>query len=507
MRLPRLVHRLGAAAAAFTTGAALLVSAVPALAAPAASADLEFRVAGESVVRTATKPLWLQLHNNGPAAATNIIVTIDISGLDQDQLVATLPSDEGCEAEGTKAVCRVGGLAPGENLPPSAVVVVTSVKDGTGVVDAGSISVTVTSDTPDSNPGNNKKATVPLKVSPLAVDMNVAAADVYSDLETRAPVAPGESAPLNFVIANYGNTPARGIFYALSLPRYVTFKKTFPYCRYNEAKTVAACTSPDVVEPGLTVAPLDAFEVTVSDEAPGPVALTDGIIAGGALGPAEAPVDPVTLDSPGDRGRTLKVSGSGSGDPKRREADPSDNFARFTVFAGQNDNDLSVTSGSGSGAVGATVQITVKVSNAGPAASPDTVVKVTAPTGTVLTAVPGGCVIEAGGRTAVCEGELGAKESDQGVFSFKISSATVGADGKAEISGSVKDREPKNNSAAITITVTPGGGNGGGGGLPITGANAALIGGVGAAVVVLGVVLFLSTRRRKVMLVTPSEDN
>jgi hypothetical protein len=46
---------------------------------------------------------------------------------------------------------------------------------------------------------------------------------------------------------------------------------------------------------------------------------------------------------------------------------------------------------------------------------------------------------------------------------------------------------------------------GGGGGLPVTGARAGLVGGVGAAVVVLGAVLFLVARRRRLVMVTPAE--
>ncbi|GIJ47336.1 hypothetical protein Val02_42220 [Virgisporangium aliadipatigenens] len=503
-----MVHRIGASAAAFTTGAALLLAAVPAQAAPAGSADLEFRVAGESVVRTATKPFWLQLSNNGPAPATNIRVTIELHDIDASEVEVVLPDDNGCVATGTKAVCRVGGLAPGENLPPFSVLTVTSVNaEGAGVVDAGSVSVSVESDTPDSNPANNKKSTVPLKVSPLAVDMQVTLADVYADLDTKAPVPPGETVELNISLINWGTAPAVGVFYAVSLPRYVTFANTVPGCVYNPMKTVAACMSPDAVDPLVTVLPLTPFKVTVSEKAPGPAALTNGIVAGGALGPDEAPVDPVELDSVGDTGKSFRVSKAGL--VRKAEADPTDNFGRFSVHTGPNYSDLAITAGSASGAVGATVTVAVKVTNNGKAASPETVVKVTAPSGTQLTGAPGGCAIDQAGKTATCEGELDAGDSDEGGFAFKIQNATVGGDGVATISGSNADPEPKNNSAKVTITVTTGGGPGNPGnpGLPITGVNAMIIGGVGAAVVALGVVLFLTTRRRKVMLVTPSEDN
>jgi hypothetical protein len=50
------------------------------------------------------------------------------------------------------------------------------------------------------------------------------------------------------------------------------------------------------------------------------------------------------------------------------------------------------------------------------------------------------------------------------------------------------------------------GGGGGGGGLPVTGAQAGLIGGVGLGVVAVGGVLFLMARRRRVVLVTPGDE-
>ncbi|WBB65440.1 LPXTG cell wall anchor domain-containing protein [Micromonospora sp. WMMD812] len=71
-------------------------------------------------------------------------------------------------------------------------------------------------------------------------------------------------------------------------------------------------------------------------------------------------------------------------------------------------------------------------------------------------------------------------------------------------------------SAQPTPTPTPtpggtaspgtGGGAGGGGGLPVTGVQAGLIGGIGAAVLLAGGALLLLSRRRKVVLVTPGDE-
>jgi LPXTG-motif cell wall-anchored protein len=56
------------------------------------------------------------------------------------------------------------------------------------------------------------------------------------------------------------------------------------------------------------------------------------------------------------------------------------------------------------------------------------------------------------------------------------------------------------------IVAGTGGEGGGGGSLPVTGAQAGLIGGIGAVVVALGAVLFFVARRRKVVLVTPQDE-
>jgi hypothetical protein len=167
-----------------------------------------------------------------------------------------------------------------------------------------------------------------------------------------------------------------------------------------------------------------------------------------------------------------------------------------------NPADLQVFGGSGSGALGDTVTIPVKVKNDGPASSPFTTLVVTAPTGTELVDVPTGCEFTTAGKVAKCEGLLAAHEEETGNFAFKIASTTIANDGKATISGTLDDPKPENNTAAIVITI----GDGGGGGLPITGVKVSVIGGTGAAVLVAGVALLLFARRRRVQVVTPSED-
>jgi hypothetical protein len=143
------------------------------------------------------------------------------------------------------------------------------------------------------------------------------------------------------------------------------------------------------------------------------------------------------------------------------------------------------------------VKITVTVENKGPASSPSTTVTVTAPTGTELVDMPTNCEFTTPGKAATCEGLLSAGEKNSGVFSFKIAATSVANDGKATIEGTLADPDPSNNTAAIVITID--------GGLPITGVKVSVIAGTGVAVLLVGALLFLLARRRRIELVTPSD--
>ncbi|MFU8851727.1 cell wall anchor protein [Micromonospora sp. SL1-18] len=75
------------------------------------------------------------------------------------------------------------------------------------------------------------------------------------------------------------------------------------------------------------------------------------------------------------------------------------------------------------------------------------------------------------------------------------------------------DLDPSDNTDGFAVVVAAKGGGGGGvgggddeGGLPVTGAKAGLIGGIGAAVLLAGGAMFLVARRRRVVLVTPGDE-
>jgi hypothetical protein len=498
------------------TGAAVLLAAPPALAEPA-GADVQVKIAGSKVsIDTAGKPFFVHMFNDGPATAENIVVKVDLGDLDRTKLGIEEPT--GCgDPDGSIYTCSVGSLLPGENNNVFSPFSVLWLEDGATEGSAGSFTVEVTSDTPDPNGDNNKKITVPVEITPLAYDLYVAVSqDVWANPDAGTDplrrVNPGETVPLLFDFFNASDSTARDIVWKVTLPPYMTFASGDKHdgCEYNDTRTVVSCELP-----GAEIGPGDALSlligepimVTLAADAPGPGALTGGIIDAGAKTlvapvPVEAAArataavaqDVKVTEASNDLKNKAAAAGVDGGD----DADPSDNVAHFSVHTAANPADLQVTGGSGSGAVGDTVTIAVKVKNNGPASSPSTTVTVTAPTGTELVDVPTGCEFVTAGKVAKCEGLLAAGEEDSGNFAFKIAASTVAADGKAEIAGTLADPNEANNTSPITITIT--------GGLPITGVKVSVIGGIGVAVLLAGAVLFLLARRRRVVMVTPSND-
>lgn len=504
MRLPRNPSsrtRAASGAVAFFVGTALVLAATPAQAAPT-GADVEFRVQGEGVVQFASKPFFVALTNHGPETAENIVIKVDVAGLDSAKISIEAP--QGCDIDGTIYTCRFGSLLSGENDASFSPLDVTGLAvQGDEPVSAGSYTVVVTSDTPDPDPGNNKEVTVPVTVHPFGVDLHTFAQDVWADQFTRGePVKPGATAPLVFVFINNGDQTVQDIAWKVSLPRFTSFAASGnpDFCKYNEQRTTATCRirGAMIAPQGGTLAFADPMIVRVAGDAPGPVSLSGGII--GAAGAAEAPsVSALAAARANEAAAPGEIVTRSGNDPDNDlDTDPSDNAATFSVHTAANPADLAVTAGSGSGAVGATVNIAVKVANKGPASSPGTTVLVSAPSGTELVDMPTGCEFETAGKVARCQGPVEAGEESTGTFAFRILSSPVGTDGKAEISGTLDDPDESNNKATITITIS--------GGLPITGTKVSVIGGVGAAVLVAGVVLFLVARRRRVVLVTPTDD-
>ncbi|GAB2928933.1 hypothetical protein GCM10027280_15520 [Micromonospora polyrhachis] len=480
---------------------------------PTASADLNLFIGGSKVVKNAAiKQFRIQLSNQGPDVSQGIRVTIDASRIKQDVLAFGLPSGPDCDPAGpAKVTCFLGDLADGASLNDfPALFATTPKKQG----NAGSFTVTVTSATADPDTSNNK-TTVDVQAAPAGYDLAAVAYDVYADPIAKTPIAPGGTGELDWALYNEGSRAAKGIKFEIVLPSWTTFAERRSGCTYNDDNNHAVCTRPNrTVRPGEVFQMAKPMKVKVSPTAPGPMALGGGGVVGYGL------ADPT--DEGGARASTVDdtvVRPAEAKDRERREADPGDNGAGFSVFASANSIDLAIGSTPAQGAVGAVVEVTFNVANNGPATG-GARLRVKAPSGTLaLKPAPGTfptCLdgagnwefVEAAELRCTFESEFQPGRAFDFKLRFRIVSAPVAANGTIEVSNELPSPEskPADNTAAIIITVHGGSDGGGGGGLPVTGVQAGLIGGIGAAVVVAGVVLFLLARRRRVVLVTPADE-
>src|SRR5690606_33245360 len=187
-----------------------------------------------------------------------------------------------------------------------------------------------------------------------------------------------------------------------------------------------------------------------------------------------------------------------SGSKKPSEVDGDDNSAAFAVLTKKNPVDLAVSATKASGKVGDVVKVRVTVRNNGPADANGFAATVALPKGTKLAKVPQACDYNSDRRTLLCNAgnmiDKGGKPAKQDLL-LRITSDEVSA-GSVKVKSNVPDRNKGNNSARIQISLGEGGGSGGG--LPVTGVSLTGVIAAGAVAVVLGGVLALLARRRRV---------
>jgi LPXTG-motif cell wall-anchored protein len=240
-------------------------------------------------------------------------------------------------------------------------------------------------------------------------------------------------------------------------------------------------------------------------------------------------------------------TGPGSAKPAP-EIEPADNDVAYQIATGANPADLVVTAGKATGKVGDTVDMRIDVKNRGPADAPSWRAELTAPTGTKFVGTTDAwCGKASPAKPAsklVCDHPallpVSAGPYTAGISftaKVKILSANVGGDGLVTVSQPGTEKNAADNKARIQIEV-PGAGNGNGGGagggpaggaaggpaggaaggpaggggaapasggLPVTGSQVALIATAGGIALLIGAVLFVLTKRRRVALVTPDE--
>jgi hypothetical protein len=508
LRMSRASTRLAGLATLAVVGS--LSAAVPAFAADE-QADLSVSVAASTVAVGAPKFMSVRIDNHGPATARGISVTIDVSGLDTSKvgvqnfgvfLAGEVVGQSGtCDTNGTKATCTL------DQLPDGAHEEAQFELDGLAAGDAGSFSASVSSSgTTDPDTTNNTvKQSLTVRDVGDAVDMIAVAWDLYENSSERIPVMAGTTASLTFAMINGGTATASGVEVTITLPEHTAFAVVPSICDLNTARTVATCTDKEAVVPygfGFVVDP-DTFRVRVDDDAPAPAGLTGGVVKVEALGQAPAAASAPRPHLAGFSPDTDTVI-------PPAEVDNGDNTDAYTVFTAKAQPiDMSAHTTPAEGTVGGTVEVRGVVSNDSSLFAPNVLYTVVAPSGTQLTSRPVGCRTLVPGHKYVCRvGELEPMPSENHAWpvgiSLKIVSANVGDDGYLSVTSEAKDPNPANNVAKIVLTVK-GSGGGEGGGLPITGAKAGLIGGTGGAVLLAGLAVLVMARRRRVVMVTPTD--
>lgn len=140
--------KLGLAGGAFLAVAALL----PATALAPADLSITKSDSPDPVTEGQQLTYTIEVRNDGPDSATNVVVTDNLSPSDMD-LVSTTPSQGSCDVQGNKDItCNLGTVISGGTA--TVTIVVTTKKPG-------SISNTasVTSDIADPQPANNAATT------------------------------------------------------------------------------------------------------------------------------------------------------------------------------------------------------------------------------------------------------------------------------------------------------------------------------------------------------------
>jgi hypothetical protein len=332
--------KLGQRALLRTGAATIGLVAVAAFAAPAVAADgtdLEVRLDGGTIAEGAERRMaTVSVINNGPYGATAVTIAYDFSGLIKEKVTVDMSFYDMCDVDGDHVVCGVtetGTLDNGADIDLDLPLV--KVAGATG--DAGSVSATVAAEGVDPTPANNK-STLPVKIEGEGVDLNVWAPDVYQwDAEAKffstTPVLPGGTSRVFAVVWNRGDKVADGIGVALQLPEHTTLTTPEDECQFGPDNRTAVCAYPEaVIQP--EVHDLDgsfgafAWEIKVSEDAPGPVALTGGEIVFTAL--AEKDVEP-TEDA-----RTATPEQPEGMPDDFRDVDWSDNIDEYSVFVGEN---------------------------------------------------------------------------------------------------------------------------------------------------------------------------
>ncbi|MEO3821004.1 peptidase [Plantactinospora sp. B24E8] len=550
-------NRVGAGAAATLTALALTAVSPPAYAAEPEQPTLWVTGTVSPYIHESGVTIGLNLANQGKGAATDVTVRYNGDQLTDDVLVSLTDTAAGCQLTGKSVLCEHRDLAPGQ-VDLVEQIILTSRPDarpGTG----GAMSVTLAGTGPDGTPAS---IMFPLDVEILPdPDLVVAAEDVGSDDDRvgAGDTRPLRAVVVNRGITEAQNVRVKatlpvGATFAERYEEcvYEGDRPGTPPAGYVYDATSVTCVLPLTLQPGDGLVLADeetdealfnatfgrnlpgptrhsgSFEVDEDDQSPLPGARSraapDGSSSAPPADPAQTapaqstPAQPAPSRTAPD-GQTSRLAErvtvlrAADARTTRAARDPwPDNVndlkpaAEFTIWSKANTYDFAVAVPSLTGAVGDTVEVAYTITNRGPSDGSASW-RIVAPSGTVLLPSEWCEFRDDQGRpaTELSAVECGAKDdwpaeaSGSGTVSATVRvkiKSEPGTNGTITVRphGHSTETSTSNNTARIVIN-KPGGG---GGELPITGARPGPTGALGASAVLLGVLLLLLVRRRRV---------
>ncbi|GIJ22260.1 LPXTG cell wall anchor domain-containing protein [Micromonospora lutea] len=344
---------------------------------------------------------------------------------------------------------------------------------------------------------------------------------------------PGSAFTVPLKVGNPGETVAKGAVAVFYNDYGIQPAKQYSNCTY-EGTFLRACHFDRPLEPRTSYVTTLAYRIAKDAFAPG---YDHGEILW--MTPAEfedytayVKSRGATLGKPGTGGKLL-LDEAGPGIAARSfqaDTQPDNNWSHLAVtITGKNSTDLEAVGDEVSGAQGDEVDAVVGFRNNGPATldngrsgSSVTNLEIEIPNGTSAVRVPDNCSPvrgenewgepgEPNGRTYRCYPSWFIKAGDEETMTFGLRIDKVVPDSTGDVKvnvpcqcdgGFYADLKPANDIAKLVVN--PSGGQGGDGGsdgdggeLPITGANTALIAGVGGVLLAAGAAGFLLARRRR----------
>jgi LPXTG-motif cell wall-anchored protein len=538
----RALHRLLTGSAAALIGAAVV--GVPASPALAADPAVILHFPDIAVVANSAKinPLyaWIDVPGDpgsAPVQIGKLTVSVDTAGVAE---IATVePADDlagadgqSCSRAGTVITCTVTDplvLEAGTNLLPLLALKVTG-KPGAAKDSSGKLAFTAQA---DGDPVVTAESTVTTGEG----------VDLAGFITKPRSVAPGATVATDLRVANVGPKPVKGVVLAmLGWDPSLLAGKGFSNCTYG---ILTVCTFDDELATGTTYELSTPMRLRIpSDAAAGsrasalgswftpsdfkelldiaPTSTDAEILGPKGTGPAVR-LQAMSVNKSASLAVSAKKSASQAAG-KQVDTNPDNNvLISEVVVVGDHKPDVAAVGATVSGTAGDKVAARVGFVNNGPGTlyhwtfdNTDPATHVTVPPGLRAVEVDDRCFPVSSALTdlgALDEDVTGAADylcsTDGGktkvkaatlfAFTFQVRDDASAAPGQVRINedlytdGDVLDSVGSNNTAKIEVSLS----GGSGGGLPVTGANAALLGVAGAALLIAGALGLLLARRRR----------